>query len=278
MLALLERPALWERFRYADRDVVPGRTPRDGIGFLRQEPWIFDGTVAQNLAFGLRVRRRSADDIARRLSAIGERLGLTHYMRAPARCLSGGEQKRLSLGRILVTEPMVLLLDEPMAHLDRITQDAIESVLEERNAAVVFTTHDLHLARRLGDRILSLERGRLTDELPENTFEGVCLDGLLTTRRGLSIRLPAEVTAAALAVAVDPRSIVISLEPLRSSIRNAYRGRITAAHEQGANVWLEIDAGETFTSVVSRESYRELGLNIHSEVIVHFKANAVRLL
>jgi tungstate transport system ATP-binding protein len=278
ILAFLERPASWEQFTYQGRAVVHGRISRDGIGLLKQQPWIFQGTVAENLAYGLRVRRLSSEEIKRRVNAVGERLGLGAHLSMTARSLSGGEQKRLSLGRILVTEPRVLLLDEPMAHLDRISQDAIENVLVQSTTTAVFTTRDLPVARRLGDRILNLEGGQLTESLPENTFEGVCHAGTLTTRRGLAIRLPVNVAAGTVTVAIDPRAIVLSLEPFRSSMRNAYQGCITAVREYGSNVWLEIDAGEVFTSVVSRESYRELRLNVHGAVIVQFKANAVRLL
>jgi molybdopterin-binding protein len=278
VLAFLERPLSWERFRYAGRDVVPGKTPRKGIGLLRQQPWIFRGTVEGNLAYGLRVRRRSRREIRRRVGAMCERLDLTRHHLTPARALSGGEQRRVALGRMLIVEPEVLLLDEPTTHLDEASRKIIGQVLAECDAAVLLMTHDLRLAYELPGRTLGMENGRLSEVLSRNVFSGTCSGGVLTTPGGLEILLPRPPSESKAMVAIDPRSVVISHEPLHSSMRNSFTGRIRSVESEGENRWLEIEGRERFTAVISRKSYEEMELNLDRTVVVSFKINAVQLL
>jgi molybdopterin-binding protein len=278
ILAFLERPFSWKRFRFTGRDVVPGRVARDGIGLVRQHPRIFHGTVADNLAYGLKVRGHSKSETHRRVAAMCERLDLVRHARAPARSLSGGEQKRVALGRALVTEPDVLLLDEPTTHLDVASRNIISGVLAEWEATVLLTTHDLRLAHELPGRTLGLENGRLSEDLSQNVLWGTCSGEVLTTAGGLEIRLPRPVATSTARVAVDPSSLVVSLEPLHSSMRNSFRGRIKSVESDGENRWLEIEGLEKLTAIISRQSYEDMGLNLDRTVVVSFKANAVQLL
>lgn len=278
LLAFLERPASWECFRYRGREIVPGRTARNGIGLLRQHPWIFRGSVDDNLAYSLRVRHLPGREIRTSVAAMAERLGLSSLAKAPARSLSGGEQKRLALGRLLVAGPEVLLLDEPMAHLDQRSRDVLEEVLAASEATVLFATHDHRFASRLSDRILTLEEGRIARGFSENVLTGTCEGGILTTPRGLHIHVAELLDRPRATVTVDPRAVVISLEPLRSSMRNVLPGRIESIETHGENVRLEIDCGEALAAFVSRRSYEDLGLNLGRAVYVSFKAATARVL
>ncbi|MFH1278907.1 MAG: ABC transporter ATP-binding protein [Candidatus Eisenbacteria bacterium] len=278
ILALLERPASWECFRYRGRDAMPGRTSRAGIGLLRQQPWIFRGSVAANLAYSLRVRHVPRREIQRRAVEMGERLGLSALAKAPARSLSGGEQKRLALGRVLVAEPEVLLLDEPMAHLDQHSQEIIEEVLAASKTTLLIVTHDLRLASRFPGRTLVLKDGKISRGQPENILTGKFDGETLTTRRGFRIHTAHAPARSIATVTINPRAVVISLEPLRSSMRNVFPGRIEVIEMRGENVWLEIDCGETFVAFISRKSYEDLGLSLRRPVLVSFKAASVQVL
>lgn len=278
ILAFLEEPSSWDTFSYAGEEFVPGRMKRDSIGLLRQQPWLFRESVASNLEFGLRARGRSKREIEHKVTAICERLGLKGYVSSPARRLSGGEQKRLALGRVLITEPELLLLDEPMAHLDRNSQTIIENLIAETEATVLFTTHEMRTALKLADRTINLKDGKISQDLPVNVFEGSCDGDRLITDRGLEIYLPEPATAEKAKCAVDPTAIAISLEPFPSSIRNALPGNIQAIHAHGEEVWLEIAGAEILTAVISRSSYEALGLNLHRDVIALFKATSVQIL
>lgn len=161
LLAFLERPQSFARFLYWGEPVVAGRTRRGDLGFVRQKPWIFSGTVGDNLAFPLRARGFSRRRAALRIEATAERLGLARWMDAPARSLSGGQQKRLALGRVLAWEPRVLLLDEPTAHLDAASRRIVQDILAGTRSTVVMTTHDPAFALGLSGRTLRLAGGRI---------------------------------------------------------------------------------------------------------------------
>ena len=220
---------------------------------------------------------------AARVAAMLAELDLEPLAGRSAQALSGGEQRRLALGRVLIQDPRILLLDEPAAHLDRASQRVIERILGETQATLILATHDLHRAHRLASRVLTLSAGRIAPGLPENILGGERRGGLLRTAGGLEIALPPELPAGAaedsrLVVMIDPRSLVLSPEPLTSSMRNRISGEVCSVRTEGGNVWVEVDCGERLTAIISRASYQELGINLHRQVVVSFKANAVEVL
>jgi molybdopterin-binding protein len=147
---------------------------------------------------------------------------------------------------------------------------------------LLLATHDLHFALRVTDRVLNLRAGRVFPGLPENILEGRCKEGVLVTSEGLTIKLPPDAALpdgdGPLTVMIDPRHLVLSLEPLSSSLRNQFPGRVASVREQGANVWLKIDCGARLTAIISRAAYEEMGINLHRDVVVSFGANVVEIL
>jgi glycine betaine/proline transport system ATP-binding protein len=121
--------------------------------------------VIDNVAFGLRVQGVPRPERARRAAAWVERVGLTGYERALPRELSGGMQQRVGLARALCTDPEVLLMDEAFSALDPLIRREMQGELmrlqRELVKTVVFITHDLDEALRLGDRVAILKDGRL---------------------------------------------------------------------------------------------------------------------
>jgi energy-coupling factor transporter ATP-binding protein EcfA2 len=245
------------------------------MGFLKQQPWIFNSSVADNLAFSLKVRRSGRRVIRGRVEETAARIGLGAQLEAPARSLSGGERKRLALGRVLIAEPDLLLLDEPMAHLDGSSQEIIEDLLQNCSAAILFTTHDLRLASRLADRTCTLKDGRISRELPANILEGRYADGIFVSRGGLKIEATQPPQMERAHLALDPRAIVVSQQPPQSGLRNCYPGRIESIQADRDWVWLEVESGERITAIVSRGFYEEAGFNLHSMVFISFKPAAI---
>ncbi len=286
LLAFLETPTSWERYTFRGHSFYPGKMDRTGLGVVQQSPYLFGGSVAQNLAYPLKLRKMARPTRDERIRAMLELIDLTPLADAAARKLSGGEQKRLALGRVLIAEPELLLLDEPTAHLDRPSRRVIERVLTRTNISLLLVTHDLHLAHRVADRVLNLQAGRICPSLPENILEGRVEQGDLVTTGGLRIHLPSlEANTGepladgdTLTVMIDPRSLVLSLEPLSSSMRNQFTGQVSSIREHGGGVWLEIDCADRLTVIISRESYAKLGINLNLELVVSCKANAVEIL
>jgi tungstate transport system ATP-binding protein len=102
-----------------------------------------------------------------------ESVGLAHLAHRPARVLSGGEQQRLALARAGALHPEVLFLDEPTASLDPSATREVEAAIRAFDAAgtkIVMATHNLGQARRLGDEIVFLDRGRLVERAPVEQF------------------------------------------------------------------------------------------------------------
>jgi len=122
-------------------------------------------TVRGNIAFGLEVRRVPAAEVARRVQATAARLGLAALLDRHPGQLSGGERQRVALGRALVREPRVFLLDEPLSNLDPQLRVELRAQLLELHrdlkATIVYVTHDQVDAMTLGQRIAILDGGRL---------------------------------------------------------------------------------------------------------------------
>lgn len=133
-------------------------------------------TVAENLAFALKLRRVSREEIARRVHDIANMLGLTEYLDRKPRVLSGGQRQRVAMGRALIREPKAFLLDEPLSNLDaklRTTMRAEISRLQKYlGVTMVYVTHDQIEAMTIGDRAAVINQGKLQQlETPNRLYE-----------------------------------------------------------------------------------------------------------
>jgi ABC-type methionine transport system ATPase subunit len=144
------------------RQIAPGELRRK-LGMVMQRPYLFPGTVAENLRFGPRQRGETSSDEA--VAALLERVGLKDYATRNIANLSGGEAQRVSVARTLANSPLVLLLDEPTSALDEAAKLDVEALLQEivqdQRLTCVVVTHDMAQAARLADRALVMERGRI---------------------------------------------------------------------------------------------------------------------
>ena len=148
ILAFLTPPTTGEIFYAGERvdwkdDSVRNR--RRKVTLLHQSPYLFVGTVFRNVAYGLKARGIAGDAALRAVDRALETVALVGFRDRDARELSGGEAQRVAMARALALEPEVLLLDEPLANIDRETAGLLEAViasLPSRGTTVVMTTHD----------------------------------------------------------------------------------------------------------------------------------------
>ena len=144
------------------RQIAP-RELRRRVGMVTQRPYLFSGTVAENLRFGPQQRGEVVTDT--RVEELLAAVGLASYSERGVANLSGGEAQRVSFARTLANEPEVLLLDEPTSSLDEDTKGEVEALMRritrERALTSVLVTHDRAQAARLAKRALLLEAGRI---------------------------------------------------------------------------------------------------------------------
>jgi len=138
------------------------RALQEEIMYLHQQPYMFDASVRQNIAYGL--PRTSSSSNRGRIDEALEWADLHHLSTVSARRLSGGETQRVALARAWLREPKALLLDEPTANMDpesRVRTHALLCQLKNQGMAIVVTSHDETLFRSLAERHLRLEGGKL---------------------------------------------------------------------------------------------------------------------
>jgi molybdopterin-binding protein len=215
-----------------------------------------------------------------------ERLGLQQLLSRHRHELSDGEVQRVAVARALALRTDVLLLDEPASSADRAAAGALYRALALERAArplaVCIASHQLEDAYRWADDIRALADGRSSPVTPENLFrvELPAGDGVKTVRvGGIELVLMTDRAGPAV-VAIPPTDIFVSREPLPSSARNVFKGRVTgmAIEHRGAGVHVRADmAGVELVAAVTAEAARDLALTPGGPVVFSFKATAVQV-
>lgn len=151
-------------------DKLSDQEPSQRQAMVFQKPILLRRTAASNIDFAIRLKGptnpKLCDDVLKTV-------GLSALAQRPARSLSGGEQQRLALARALAVKPDILFLDEPTANLDPASTKIIEDiVMAEKQAGtkIIFVTHDIGQAQRIGDEVLFLNRGRLLEQSSAKAF------------------------------------------------------------------------------------------------------------
>jgi putative spermidine/putrescine transport system ATP-binding protein len=169
-------PPVSGRIRLAGEDITRKPAHQRDIGLVFQSYALFPHLSARdNVAFGLKLRKRPAAEIERRVAAALASVGLQGFeARLPAN-LSGGQQQRVAVARAIVIEPRLLLLDEPLSNLDarlRVEMRAeLRRIQRELGITMLYVTHDQEEALSLSDRIVVMREGRIEqDGTPEQVY------------------------------------------------------------------------------------------------------------
>jgi len=276
-----------------------------------QDPLLFDATVAQNIASGLKLRGVPVQERTPQVNDWAERLGLGELLDRSAHHLSGGEAQRTALARAFILQPEILFLDEPFSALDPQTREGLMEdlgrILAETGTTTVISTHDQGEAARLAHRLAVLQEGRIVqlgglrevmnhpDDPFVATFVGMetllkgqvvtCREGLISVRlrKGASSR---EVLALGEAepgrtvlVGVRPEHVALSLQTDNSSsARNVFPGSVTKVIPRGPFFKIELDCGFFLTAYITAQSLSDLDLQPGRPVVASFKATSVHLI
>lgn len=145
---------------------IPPRTLRRRLGMVMQLPYLFPGTVADNLRFGPLAHGETLSE--REIGSLLERVDLAGYENREVSHLSGGEAQRVNLARTLANKPEALLLDEPTSSLDPAAkhevEDTIQTIMKDQHMTCLLVSHDQAQVGRMVDRVLLLNEGRLVED------------------------------------------------------------------------------------------------------------------
>jgi putative spermidine/putrescine transport system ATP-binding protein len=267
--------------RLEGKDLLRIPPARRGLGIVFQSYALFPHmTAAENVAFGLEMRKIARAECAERVRAALTLVGLAGYEDRHPRRMSGGQQQRVALARALVIRPSVLLLDEPLSNLDaRLREDMqIELRQIQRNlgTTTILVTHDQIEAMSLSDRIVVMSKGRIEQigtpqevyERPASAFVAQFLGK--TNEFAATIDRTARLVAggwSAPAPAGIAGPITVSVRPERIGFGdNGLSARITSRIFQG-NQWLFQCETECGPAIVIRQndgrSQPEQGAAVH---------------
>lgn len=172
---------------------VNGVTPSDrDVAMVFQDHALYPHLSAfDNIAFGIRSRGVPEAEVARRVRHVGEVLDLALDLDRMPQTLSGGQQQRVALGRALVRDPRVFLLDEPLSSIDSVLRRRLQSVVGDvqrsTRATMVYVTHDLEEAIVMGDRVVVLREGRIRQVGPPEALYESPADTFVARATGMNL-------------------------------------------------------------------------------------------
>ena len=287
---------------------VPAERRR--IGYVFQDARLFPHLgVLANLRYGERRAPREGRTIG--LDEVLALLGLEPLLARRPYQLSGGERQRVALGRALLSQPRLLLLDEPLAGLDAARRDEVlpylETLRDKLSIPMVFVSHQLEEVLRLATHVALMEAGQIIafGTLSEISLRpefraivgpevvGAVVDGMVVQvdaaggmadvqlgRGVLHISVPNVRVGARMRIQLLARDIILATEPPRGlSVRNALEGVITELSDdvgQAVLVKIDIGAGAAVLSRVTRNAMEALGLRVGMSVWVLVKAVSAR--
>ncbi|MBA7673563.1 putative 2-aminoethylphosphonate import ATP-binding protein PhnT [subsurface metagenome] len=279
---------------------------RRRMAFVLQKPIVFNASVYDNIAYGLKWRGVEKSSIREKVSSILEMVGLLAYKNRNARTLSGGEAQRVAVARAIAVESELLLLDEPTANLDPISvskiEDLITNIIHQYNTTIIMATHDMSQGQRLADRVGVLINGEILQagdstgvfaspqnrEVAEfvgveNIIDGVIVDnkeGLATIDVG-GIAIEAVSDSAVgekVSVCIRPEDIILALSKPAGSARNLLTGKITRVVSVGPLTRVVANCGVQLVALVTKKSAEELNLEIGMSIYASFKATGVHVI
>jgi putative spermidine/putrescine transport system ATP-binding protein len=290
----------------AGRDLLRDPVSKRGIGMVFQAYSLFPNlTAAQNIEFGMRVRRRSGAERRARVAELLELVGLSHAAARYPHQLSGGMQQRVALARALAIEPRILLLDEPLSALDALVRvqlrEEIRRLQTQLGATTVYVTHDQEEALSISDSVAVLSQGRIEQIGPPaeiygspqtrfvaefigsmNRLESVVADG----REGLLDAAGGRVAVAAARGRATGDRVLLLVRPESVTVRaengtpreGVLRGTVTSHSFLGpvTRIRIEADGGDELIATVP--SAEAAGLAVGGRVTAGFEPDAARVL
>ena len=268
-------------------------------------------TVRENMEFPLKLRKMPKDEMNKRLDEVAEILDITQYLDRKPKALSGGQRQRVAIGRAIVREPKVLLMDEPLSNLDAKLRNQMRAELiklrQRIDTTFIYVTHDQTEAMTLGDRIVIMKDGIVQQigtpqevfDHPANLFVAGFIgmpqmnmfDAKLVEQSGkysveldgVSITLSEEKQAALAKNNIKSQEITLGIRPehitLAEAGKDAITGKVDVSEMMGSAVHLHVNACGRDTIIIVQTMDLKGGedLSIGSEISFTFGGNAVHV-
>ncbi len=235
-------------------------------------------TVFDNIAFSLRLKKMPEDEVYEKVTQAAETLGITEYLMRRPRALSGGQRQRVAIGRAIVRNPKVFLMDEPLSNLDAKLRNQMRAEIillrQKLNTTFVYVTHDQTEAMTLGDRIVIMKDGFIMQvgtpeevfDTPHNLFVATFIgspqmnlfdaelreeaDGYTVSYRSIRVPLDRERCALLKKNGVGgTQKVILGVRPEHMTLcfngeANSAEGRITVNEMMGSELHLHVKSGE----------------------------------
>lgn len=291
---------------YIDGELMNDVAPKDrGIAMVFQNYALYPHmTVYDNMAFGLALRKYSKDEIDKRVNNAAEILGLEGYLQRKPAALSGGQRQRVALGRAIVRDAKVFLMDEPLSNLDAKLRVQMRSEIAKLHARLktttIYVTHDQTEAMTMASRIVIMKDGFVQQvgspievyDNPENMFVASFIgspamnffnvtykDGYITNNKQINMEVPAPYQKVLNDRGYNGKELVFGIRPedihTEQLMLDAYQANnitatVTVSELLGAETMLYLNADDTeFIARVDKRDYSEAG----SEVTIVFDLN-----
>ena len=236
-------------------------------------------SVAENIAFGLRLRKAPKEEIQRRVEWAAKLLDLAPYLARRPKELSGGQRQRVAMGRAIVREPQAFLMDEPLSNLDaklRVQMRAdIARLQDDLGTTTIYVTHDQVEAMTMGDRVAVMSQGELQQvDVPQRLYDApanLFVAGFIGTPPMNLIQAQVQSQNGNVALTVGPQSLVLSDQALSRypGMRSAV-GRKIVLGVRSEDLYPASNRPDLPTLTASLELLEALG----SQSIAHLKVDA----
>ncbi|MCS4542445.1 MAG: ABC transporter ATP-binding protein [Euryarchaeota archaeon] len=312
LLNLLDKPTNGKIFFDGiDTESASSLELRRRMAMVFQKITVFNMSVYDNVAYGLKVRKENETEIDKKVKRALELVGLSGYENRNAKTLSGGEAQRVAFAMATVFEPEVLLLDEPTANLDPINESIIEDIVLRINKlgiTVVLATHKQAEAMRLADRIAVLNNGKIEqigkpDEIfykpktefvakfvgTKNIIEGKVkvadpqADMLKIAADNFDIITPYKPLKEGtyVTICIRPEDVMIVRPDVKTNKKNTLLGKITDIIPEGAMLRLHLLLKESDYSLVidiPRHAAKKMDLKVDKEVTISLEETAMHII
>ena len=295
---------------YIDGKLMNDVAPKDrDIAMVFQNYALYPHmTVRENMAFPLKLKKYPKEEIRKRVDQAAEVLGITEYLDRKPKALSGGQRQRVAIGRAIVREPKVLLMDEPLSNLDAKLRNQMRAEIiklrEKIDTTFIYVTHDQVEAMTLGDRIVIMRDGYIQQiGTPQevfnhpanlfvagfigspqmNFFENCQLTktagGYTLTVMGETVTLTAEQSAKLAAAGVESRSVTAGVRPVHISLgESGIPAEVDVSELMGSELHLHLAAnGQDVVAVIPTANIDPMAYARHTAVKFGFDAKLVHL-